>query len=238
MQIASLSKGIDLSAHNEVTPSLDGLDFIFARATYGTVFDHLYPHHILKARKRGLITGAYHFGTIATHGYVQAREFLRAAGVVDLYVLDLEKERGKARMTDDQARDFIRAVKADGKQCGLYHSLDGFPSLGQNWNWVAYWSNTPPNIPWNFWQYRGGPIDLDRFSGDRIAMRTFAGHPRPTPLIIYRVKAGDSLSRICAIWHVPGGWWALYKLNRAKIGDNPNLIHPGLLLKLPAGSHR
>lgn len=56
--------------------------------------------------------------------------------------------------------------------------------------------------------------------------------PPPTPRT-YIVQAGDSLSAIATKLSIAGGWQALYNANKAEIGDNPNLIHPGEVLVLP-----
>ncbi|WP_433717910.1 transglycosylase family protein [Actinoplanes sp. CA-051413] len=48
----------------------------------------------------------------------------------------------------------------------------------------------------------------------------------------YTVKSGDTLAKIAAAQHVKGGWRALYQLNRAQLGGNPNLIFPGQRLSL------
>lgn len=48
----------------------------------------------------------------------------------------------------------------------------------------------------------------------------------------YTVRAGDSLSKIASQFHVTGGWQTLYAHNRAAVGSNPNMIHPGLRLKI------
>jgi nucleoid-associated protein YgaU len=51
----------------------------------------------------------------------------------------------------------------------------------------------------------------------------------------YTVKGGDSLSKIAK--EVLGDakrWPEIYELNKELIGDNPNIIHPGQELKLPA----
>ncbi|MEU9705257.1 LysM peptidoglycan-binding domain-containing protein [Streptomyces sp. NPDC047981] len=48
----------------------------------------------------------------------------------------------------------------------------------------------------------------------------------------YTVTRGDSLSVIAHEQRVQGGWQALYRANRAAVGDNPSLIHPGLELTL------
>jgi nucleoid-associated protein YgaU len=58
-------------------------------------------------------------------------------------------------------------------------------------------------------------------------------HEVPAPAKSYTVRDGDTLSKIAAKLHIAGGWQALYKLNRAKIGPDPNIIHRGLVLKLP-----
>ncbi|MFE9021283.1 peptidoglycan DD-metalloendopeptidase family protein [Streptomyces sp. NPDC007808] len=48
----------------------------------------------------------------------------------------------------------------------------------------------------------------------------------------YSVKVGDYLSKIADEQNVEGGWKKLYADNRAAVGDDPALIHPGLKLTL------
>jgi resuscitation-promoting factor RpfA len=48
----------------------------------------------------------------------------------------------------------------------------------------------------------------------------------------YVVRRGDTLSAIASKRDVPGGWQALYRINRGKIGSNPGLIFPGQKLRL------
>lgn len=63
--------------------------------------------------------------------------------------------------------------------------------------------------------------------------------PRAHPA--YVVKRGDCLWRIAAERlgagatnaAIDAGWRSIYAVNRAAIGDDPNLIHPGLTLTLP-----
>ncbi|MEV0775993.1 LysM peptidoglycan-binding domain-containing protein [Streptomyces sp. NPDC050433] len=50
--------------------------------------------------------------------------------------------------------------------------------------------------------------------------------------VTHTVVKGESLAKIAKARSVSGGWKALYKNNRAAVGDNPSLIHPGLKLKL------
>ncbi|MFE9256463.1 LysM peptidoglycan-binding domain-containing protein [Streptomyces sp. NPDC006879] len=57
---------------------------------------------------------------------------------------------------------------------------------------------------------------------------------RTGKICIYTVKPGDSLPAIARreLGH-ESRWSDLYRINRHVIGDNPHLIHPGLLLTLP-----
>ncbi|WP_329380292.1 LysM peptidoglycan-binding domain-containing protein [Streptomyces sp. NBC_01716] len=50
--------------------------------------------------------------------------------------------------------------------------------------------------------------------------------------VTHTVVKGESLAKIAKARSVSGGWQALYKTNRAAVGENPSLIHPGLKLKL------
>ena len=48
----------------------------------------------------------------------------------------------------------------------------------------------------------------------------------------YRVKSGDTLSKIAKAHHVNGGWHHLYRLNQHRL-HNPNVLHVGQVLLLP-----
>jgi len=61
--------------------------------------------------------------------------------------------------------------------------------------------------------------------------------PKPPPVIkkpvkqtFYTVKSGDTLSAIASRYHM--SWQTLYNMNKSAVGSNPNLIHPGLRLKV------
>ena len=49
---------------------------------------------------------------------------------------------------------------------------------------------------------------------------------------VYVVRRGDTLSAIARAKDLPGGWQNLYRMNKATIGSNPGLIHPGQRLHL------
>ncbi|WP_149826059.1 LysM peptidoglycan-binding domain-containing protein [Streptomyces tailanensis] len=50
--------------------------------------------------------------------------------------------------------------------------------------------------------------------------------------LTYTVVSGDTLSSIARKYGTSGGWKRLYQDNRATVGSNPQLIRPGLKLKV------
>lgn len=177
-------EGIDISRWQTVTPSLRGLAFVFVKATQGTAGDWLYAHHAADVRSAGLVLGAYHFADPMIAPTKQAAKFLEVAGTADLLALDLEA----ANMSDSQAKAFIAAIHTAGRKIGVYHSDSGYPSLGQDWRWVANWSKAPDHA-WTFWQYTGSPLDHDRFNGDLAALRRLCDAPPDT-------STGDAVSNL------------------------------------------
>ena len=171
-------KGIDISAHQDNTPSLAGLHFVFCRANYGTGKDRRYDTHSANVLAAGLVLGAYTFGT-DSDPIAQADKLLAVAGNAQLLVLDWERNVIKKKRADGtiyyenhtmslaQAKAFLARVKAkDDRPLGLYRSASVYPGrIGQDFNWIAEWSSTPPSVTWTFWQYRGSPLDLDYFNG-------------------------------------------------------------------------
>lgn len=52
----------------------------------------------------------------------------------------------------------------------------------------------------------------------------------------YTVKVGDSLRLIGLRFYGPGGqerWKAIWEANKAVIGENPYILKPGQVLKIP-----
>jgi hypothetical protein len=173
-------KGIDVSKWQSTTPSLTGLRFLIARASIGTAPDVRYQMHIANARKAGLLVGAYHFNwdTSVVSVAAQAQAFLKAAGKVDFYFIDVEAEHA---FTKAETAKFIDVVQAAGIRIGLYHSLSGYFEAGQDYDWVAKWSSTSPNRPWDFWQHRGSPLDLNVFNGTLAQLRRLSNLYVPPP---------------------------------------------------------
>jgi hypothetical protein len=165
--------GLDVSKWQTTTPSLAGHDFLFARASIGTKRDEMYATHVWNARKAGVLVGAYHFNHAPLSIADQVSVFLSAAGDVDFYALDVE---GTAAFSHAQAADFIKRVQATGRKCGLYHSLSGFFDAGQDFDWVAYWSDQPPTRNWDIWQFGSiNGIDGNRFNGTLTQLKALAG---------------------------------------------------------------
>lgn len=173
-------KGIDISAHQADTPSLVGIKFIIARATYGKYPDIKY--HLHYGNRAGRYWGAYHFGRNFKYDSLedQVSAFLKTVGdTTRVCFLDVEADGGNTPMTHAQAKEWIAAVKKAGFKVGLYASQSAFFNAGQDFNDVARWGPTPPSIPWTFWQTRGAPLDIDRFNGTEQELADFMLGPLP-----------------------------------------------------------
>lgn len=184
----SYAEGIDISTFQYPTPTLTGLSFVVVRAGYGSsAVDPRYAYHAANVRAAGLVLGAYWFWYYGQDNAAAVSTFLATAGAADLLFLDLEGTNANTAAGLASATDFIAKVHAAGREIGLYHSLSGYPNLGQDINWPAYWSTIPPDgstgyksVAWDFWQYGsttidGKSIDGDRFHGDAAALEAFVG---------------------------------------------------------------
>jgi nucleoid-associated protein YgaU len=69
-------------------------------------------------------------------------------------------------------------------------------------------------------------------SATRHPLHSGGRHVAARPAGGYVVRAGDSLSAIAARHRLPGGWQALYALNRSVVGKNPNTLQIGQHLRL------
>jgi murein DD-endopeptidase MepM/ murein hydrolase activator NlpD len=77
---------------------------------------------------------------------------------------------------------------------------------------------------------------LEPKSERKAALKKVTPTTVPTHREGYTVARGDSLSKIAEAEEVSGGWQRLYAQNRAVVGSDPNLIHPGqkLILRVEA----
>lgn len=175
--------GIDVSKHQSTTPDLTGQDFLFARASIGTLTDYMYATHTGHALAAGLTVGAYHFNWSTLSVADQVAVFLRAAANTQLLVIDVEPDYSGGITTPAftlaQTQEFISRVHAAGRRIGLYHSQSGFFDAGQDFNWVARWGSYAPSVPWAFWQWQGSPLDRNYFNGTIEQLRALAGVVAP-----------------------------------------------------------
>ncbi|MER7758456.1 LysM peptidoglycan-binding domain-containing M23 family metallopeptidase [Streptomyces sp. NPDC097619] len=74
------------------------------------------------------------------------------------------------------------------------------------------------------------PKAVDRLPGQAASQAAPAAAKKAPQ--VYTVVSGDCLSAIAASEGVKGGWEQLYADNRAAVGSDPALIHPGLKLTL------
>lgn len=75
------------------------------------------------------------------------------------------------------------------------------------------------------------PTETERIMEQRRGERGGQGVTTKT----YTVKSGDTLSDIAqSEMGDANRWRELYEANKEAVGDNPDLIHPGLELKIPS----
>lgn len=219
-------RGFDVSSHEVVIPALSTYDFAMLRSSYGTEPDSRYFGHLATARAAGLPVIAWHFGR---HGGVanQLTTMLRVAPDADGYALDLEADGSNPPMTRQEARDFIARGQSTGRKFGLYDNESGYPDLGQDWRWVAYWKNNPPPIKWDIWQEsrNGAPIRQDGYDGTVAELKGTIGM---LPLIV----ADDTPHAIT----IPSGT-PVYDLGgaRVKVTSAVNDRNSGFLVTIGQG---
>ena len=226
-------QGCDISSHQSTTPNLSAYAFVFCRAAYGTAIDTMYAKHSAAVRGQGSTLGAYTFGRSAHYVPIadQVAVLLSVGKDADLLALDVEQDTDAGghplpySMTGFEAGEFITAVHAAGKTIGLYHSTSGYPTVGQDWRWVAAWGRTPPPIPWDFWQFRGSPLDLDAFNGDQAALDALVAKDGDMPMTS-PVPDGPAAYLV----DVAAGGSAYYQLNGPDYAKpNPMLALPGVV---------
>jgi GH25 family lysozyme M1 (1,4-beta-N-acetylmuramidase) len=196
---------VDISHHNGNVnlgqAKAAGIVGVLQKASQGqTAVDPTYKTNRTKAKKAGLLWGAYHFGT-GSDGVQQAVNFLQVVGDDPdaLLVLDFENNPTGPSMTLEEARAFVTHVKeVTGKFPGLYsgHFVKDLlgtatdPILASCWFWLAQYGPTavvPPNWPtWTLWQYTDGALgngpftvpglgrcDRDKFNGSAEELTAF-----------------------------------------------------------------
>jgi uncharacterized protein YidB (DUF937 family) len=82
---------------------------------------------------------------------------------------------------------------------------------------------------------RPGAASAARPRADFSDVRSGSSSTAPPPAQTYTVVAGDSLSKIAKRFYGNANEWRrIYEANRPVIGDDPDRIHPGQTLRIPA----
>jgi GH25 family lysozyme M1 (1,4-beta-N-acetylmuramidase) len=182
--------GVDVSAYQDPAYPLEGLDFVFVKATEGT--SYVNPEQkaeAARAREAGLALGFYHFlhpGNI----YAQASYFVEQCASLpgDMLVVDWETcENGNhaSNLEKDQFLALVKELRPQHHKVGLYCNTDYWLGVDQtskcgDFLWIAAPGVNPPPIlhPWLFWQkgVRGGTDQDVCAMHSRAALRSWCGY--------------------------------------------------------------
>lgn len=181
-------KGCDVSSWQSTSDwNTAEYDFVIMKASEGvTVTDSAASAHYRKAAVAGLLTGFYHY---ARPEYNTARAEARFfVSVIKPYIgksvfaLDYEG-RALAYGAEWAKRWLDEVTDLTGVKPVIYLQGSAVKNYGALLDadyglWVAHWGTNDPWIsPWPYytlWQYRGDPLDLDYFNGDRAAWLKYA----------------------------------------------------------------
>lgn len=188
-------RGCDVSSWQSPSDwSAADYDFVIMKASEGvTITDSQAAAHYKKAQRAGLLTGFYHY---ARPEYNTARaEAEHFVSIIRPYIgksiLALDYEGSALAYGASWALKWLQYVEEmtgvkpviylQGSAVGNYKAVcDADYGL-----WVAHWGVDSPRIgPWHtwaLWQYRGDPLDLDYFNGDRAAWMAYAGAKKEEP---------------------------------------------------------
>ncbi|AEW99851.1 hypothetical protein SCATT_p16580 (plasmid) [Streptantibioticus cattleyicolor NRRL 8057 = DSM 46488] len=172
--------------------------FVFIKATEGARTEQAgYRNKLAEARRRGLVTGHYHFLHAENPVQGEIDHFCRVVGTVpagELLVLDFEPYGQGVSDTHATAvkNQWLTAVKKryPHNRVGLYTNRDYWLRTDDNagdFLWIAdYVPAGAPRIraTWTFHQYTDTPLDTDVYHGTLDELRAWAGHrttPTPTP---------------------------------------------------------
>lgn len=224
--MTALIPGVDVSAHNASSPSMRWPRFGVVRASYGPRPDRRYDQHVGAFRRANRPVGAYHFGVRWWPIAKQVETFLSVADEADFLALDVERDGILPRMSDAQAREFIRRVQDEGLRIGLYMSASMFRDLGQDWDWVARYGVLgaaqgygDPGRSWDMWQWQGSPLDRDWLREPLDVFLAKAGNRHS--LVASPPRPAGGQSRVTSETHYTGRWVVLPPGTRSFVAVPP-----------------
>lgn len=197
-------RGIDISSHNGDIDfealSAQGIRFALIKATEGSTFkDPAFHTNYSRARRAGMLTGAYHFFRFETPGHMQAINLLNSVRGRRLdfpLIIDIE-EWGNPyiRPTEEitaSLREMIDYLTESGYPVMIYTNKDGHTRFidgrfDRMPLWICSLNSSPANTPWTIWQYShtgglrglGGNVDLNTFRGDERQFDQWVESHRP-----------------------------------------------------------
>lgn len=191
--------------------------------------DFRLPHYILFAvgsRETNLrnIIGDYGHG----HGVFQLDN--RSHVIPDGFMYNVEQQ---AQYAGRMLRSLLDHYKAMGYRKRYQAALAAYNSGTGNVDWAIRNNQDPSSVT------TGHDYGLDVVTRMRYLQEAYPlspSHPDPKPVTkpsTYTIQRGDTLLRIATRCHVTGGWHALWNANRGVIGDDPNVIKPGTVLRIP-----
>lgn len=182
-------KGCDVSSWQYTGDwDADEFDFVIAKASEGvSVRDSQMEAHYKKASANGLLTGFYHYARPEYNTAAEEAEYF--VSIVRPYVgksiLALDYEGEALKYGASWALRWLKKVEElTGVKPVIYlqgSAVDKYKSIcdADYGLWVAHWGVSSPRVgswqTWALWQYRGDPLDLDYFNGDRDAWLKYAG---------------------------------------------------------------
>ena len=181
-------KGCDVSSwQNPSDWNGDDFDFVIMKASEGvTITDSKAASHYKKAQSLGKLTGFYHYARPEYN--TAAKEAQYFVSIVKPYIgksiLALDYEGKALAYGASWAKQWLDKVyELTGVKPVIYLQgsvvKDYKAILDADYGlWVAHWGVSSPRIaPWPFytlWQYRGDPLDLDYFNGDKATWNKYA----------------------------------------------------------------
>lgn len=194
-------KGIDISEWQNISPTAyKNYDFVVIKATEGKTYDDpSMASHAQNALNNGQLIGFYHYARPENNTpEEEAEHFLRIVKpYIGKAILALDYEGKALKYGSAWAVKWLDLVfEQTGVRPLLYvqgGQVRNYKEVmeGNYGLWVAHWGVDSPTIaPWSFyamWQYRGDPLDLDLFNGDRKAWEAYANpsdataSPTPKP---------------------------------------------------------
>ena len=229
-------RGIDVSYHQEGISwrrvRQAGVQFAFIRVSDGTtVSDPRFAMNWANARRVGVMRGAYQYFRPEESAIAQA-DLLIAAVRRDPGelppALDVETDGGqrpaqveaRVRAWVDRVRTQLRVEPIVYTGPDFWRERAGGADLAGQPLWLAHYTAACPSVPspwarWTFWQHtdRGavpgidGPVDLNLFAGDYLALEELARRSRlpelasaasPAPVPTPAPVAGDSAGAAAA----------------------------------------